>query len=145
MCGHTDQPPKYRGTAHSPAVTLATREETCLVSRTGREISAHNAAFSRAPGQHHLPGKGVSPPSLFCPAPEQVRQTQRTFFRTAQQRLTCPVQFDGPLVKEDKFAFAIVNGRLSVKFVHFCHLTLAFLILHPHCQEQCFQFFRGPV
>lgn len=59
--------------------------------------------------------------------------------------LTCPVQFDGPLIKEDKFAFPVVNGRLSIKLVHFGHLTLALLIFYSDGQEQSFQFLCGPI
>lgn len=59
--------------------------------------------------------------------------------------LTCPVQFDGPLIKEDKFAFPVVNGRLSIKLVHFSHLTFALLIFYSDGQEQSFQFLCGPI
>ena len=34
---------------------------------------------------------------------------------------------------------------LAIKLTHFCHLALAFLIVHTHSQEQCFQLICGPV
>lgn len=45
--------------------------------------------------------------------------------------LTSPCQLDSPLIEEDKFPFAVVNGGLSIQFAHFCHLASPFLTLHP--------------
>lgn len=59
--------------------------------------------------------------------------------------LTSPRQLDSPLIEEDKFPFAVVNGGLSIQFAHFCHLTRPFLTLHPDRQEESFQPLRGPV
>lgn len=59
--------------------------------------------------------------------------------------LTSPRQLDSPLIEEDKFPFAVVNGGLSIQFAHFCHLTSPFLTLHPDRQEESFQPLCGPV
>lgn len=59
--------------------------------------------------------------------------------------LTSPRQLDSPLIEEDKFPFAVVNGGLSIQFAHFRHLTCPFLTLHPDRQEESFQPLRGPV
>lgn len=72
-------------------------------------------------------------------------ETELLWPPTAWLVLTCPVEFDGPLVEEDKFAFPVVNGRLSIKLVHFRHLTLALLIFYSDCQEQSFQLLCGPI
>lgn len=91
------------------------------------------------------PFKGLPLLRTSSPASGRATESELTSAPPARLVLTCPVQFDGPLIEEDKFAFPVVNGGLSVKLVHLRHLTPALLIFYSHGQEQRFQLLRGPV
>lgn len=57
---------------------------------------------------------------------------------------TGPRSFNGPLVKEDEFAFAVVNGRLAFHLTDVCDLAETVAIFHTDSEKKLVQNLLGP-
>lgn len=66
-------------------------------------------------------------------------------FTWAEQREhTGPWSFNGPLVEEDEFAFAVVNGSLALDLADVCDLAHAVFIFHTDSEKKLVQNFLWP-
>lgn len=56
-----------------------------------------------------------------------------------QREHTSPWSFNGPLVEEDEFAFAVVNGCLALDLADVCDLAVAIIIFHTDSEKKLAQ------
>lgn len=56
-----------------------------------------------------------------------------------QREHTGPWSFNGPLIEEDEFAFAVVNGRLALDLTDVCDLAETIFIFHTDSEKKLVQ------